>query len=98
MAEWIKCSDRMPDVDVYVLVYVPSGATKQYLPDYRREDLHYDDQSLYVDVMRLEPRDSWFQTKSGPETTWYGDDDALLCGNDAVTHWMPLPALPEAEK
>lgn len=92
MNDWIHCAQRMPPEGVYVLVYVPSGTAKNYLPEYARKDRNYG--GVTMDVMRLEQKDNWFGVAGVPETTWYGDDDALLCGNDVVTHWMPLPSPP----
>lgn len=35
--------------------------------------------------------------EDGPNVWWYCSD-AIWCGLESVTHWMPLPELPEEEK
>ena len=58
-SDWVKCSERMPELNVPVLVHTGSGMRIDKAYDFG------DGVSFYEDL--------------------YGD----------VTHWMPLPALPQ---
>lgn len=59
VSDWIQCSERMPELDVPVLVHTGSGMRIDKAYDFG------DGVSFYEDL--------------------YGD----------VTHWMPLPYMPE---
>ncbi len=62
VTDWIPCSERMPELDVPVLVHTGSGMRIDKAYDFG------DGVSFYEDL--------------------YGD----------VTHWMPLPDMPEKEE
>lgn len=76
MSEWIKCSERLPDVGEDVLINEKWSSV---------------------------PCIAWI-TERG---VWLANKDFVSCDGDCVietdieqsmvTHWMPLPAAPEAE-
>ena len=61
-SDWVKCSERMPELNVPVLVHTGSGMRIDKAYDFG------DGVSFYEDL--------------------YGD----------VTHWMPLPEIPEVKE
>lgn len=79
---WIPCSERMPEKDKKVLVYIPPrDGTTQY--------------GYYIAQIREVKGGTdnfWgIQTADSPWTVWAWDYFA----EPIVTHWQPLPELPK---
>lgn len=75
MTKWIKCSERLPDKNISVLIFVPS----------------------YKEVHTAEFCD-W-----GTCSDWhisFGKHafEELSIPQNEVTHWQPLPKIPEGEE
>ncbi|MDU9398078.1 DUF551 domain-containing protein [Pseudomonas sp. zfem003] len=91
MSQWIKCSERMPESGVLVMVYSPPQPGDY--PD-----------SVRIDFDAIEPEsegDYWINhgehyeqwciiAKGGDDIEWRGPSEKA-----PYTHWMPLPAPPE---
>ncbi len=81
MSEWIKCSDRLPEIDqqAWISFLTPWGA-----PDRGQAyGIYLGDGDWYWDVSESGDLLSRSEALKIPETT--------VC---YVTHWMPLPAPP----
>lgn len=72
MADWIKCSERLPEIGVEVWVYRPLA--------------HLSNDSHMRTATRQAYESKSPQGVSHPFSCW--------CH---VTHWQPLPSLPEQE-
>lgn len=103
MTKWIKVTDETPPMEVEVLAsckrasryryqciafYLPDGVLRQnssYNWDYECCD-RYDEQAddYYVNPGWYESLHNW-------------DEYSAVSIEDTVTHWMPLPALPEGK-
>jgi len=80
MTTWIKCSDRMPEVYIDVLVWTPFGNV-MYVD--RMYDINKEcrKRSRAKDPLKNYPvRIVWLQT---------------CFAFSEITHWMPLPEKPE---
>lgn len=84
-ARWIPCSERLPEDDKKVLVYIPPrDGTTQY--------------GYYIAQMREVKGDAenfcGIQTADSPWTVWAWG----YFVEPIVTHWMPLPEPPRKEE
>lgn len=61
-------------------------STKDKLPEDGKEVLFYGDSSVMV---------GWYDADKG---YWVLSDADMIAYQDDVTHWMPLPRLPEEDK
>ena len=81
---WIKCSERMPPENQYVLVYYCGGNWHDRKDDPNRM------------VMKLRRRNV---DMCGGETAFQWQEfGAFGCIQSLVSHWMPLPAAPEPQE
>lgn len=80
---WIKCSDRMPELYDFVLVFADNKGTGEPKP---------------MSIARFDG-DGWCfineNKRFGSMGAWM-DIEYHMDGND-ITHWMPLPKPPEEE-
>ena len=81
MADWIKCSDRMPDEDTAVLIYAPKT---------RRHDV--DICVAKFSRWGCRANEPWWESMGS-----YGGDCKNDFDSANVTHWMPLPSPPEVQ-
>lgn len=81
--DWIKCSERMPDKYMFVLVFADNKGTCEPKP--------------YC-IARWEV-DIWGFVNADPLETSYGAwvDIEYPINSNNVTHWMPLPKPPEEQ-
>ena len=111
MSEWISVKDRLPKPEESVLVCaeiiydgrrVHSGVT---IAIYENGNIFRDDSCISWDCEIFGPGD--YDENTGdyrvPEGWWEYmsyDHDGYACVtiDDVVTHWMPLPKLPEMEE
>ena len=84
MSEWIKCSERMPCIGVYVLTYYCGGNWKDSEDDPNRKVM-----KLRIRTDDLCPGESIFNW------TEFG---AFGCTDRQVSHWMPLPSPPKTSE
>lgn len=95
-AEWIACSDRLPEV--------PEGDERTFLVSVRRGrygesfvfEAHYlQDYPLYNEALGDEegeyPATGWFVQVPDIEYEEYYEPVVSKSSSDTVTHWMPLP-------
>lgn len=84
MSEWIKCSERLPEVGVYVLAYI-DGEIEPCVCCLENKKSLFDEHTT-----------EWEPSFTHYETAGY---DHVISDIDQgkVTHWMPLPQPPEAE-
>ncbi len=106
--EWISVKDRLPEAEKEVLllcktrprsgrpycycciaVYVPKGIL-------REESNFYWDCECCGDY--CEEHDDYYVNAGWYERIYNWDDYAVVGIADKVTHWMPIPALPEMPK
>jgi hypothetical protein len=79
--EWIKLSDRLPELYDYVLVCAAFKGTDEPQP---------------IAIARREKEGWRFLNDCRGNYCWAWDIDYGMEGDD-ITHWMPLPKPPEGE-
>lgn len=78
--EWIKCSDRMPEKDIAVLIWNDSDeASIGYLDD-------------WIEEWRINGITNKSEMVEKTDFRWRCDEYMTI---HDVTHWMPLPKQPE---
>lgn len=96
MPKWIRCEDEMPKSGVPIIAFIPAfgGGTKsrriraQYAADKTLEQSVDADGGVYdeaTDTYYCE--EGWYETNEYEEVHW--------AVSNKVTHWMPLPEIPE---
>lgn len=107
MSQWISVKDRMPEVETAVLIRTQwrSGDTINSTITIA----FYEDGTVLEDSSRWcwaeiwewgiydEEKDGYKIPQGWWESTHYIHDDYYNNIDDEVTHWMPLPRLPEEE-
>lgn len=88
MSEWIKCSDRLPEVGVTVLVYSPP--TKDSWPD--EVNINFD----YIDPDCDEPIFWFYHGQSYEHFCCVAKPEGSTGPSESApyTHWMSLPEVP----
>ncbi|MGX5035757.1 DUF551 domain-containing protein [Enterobacter hormaechei] len=81
MQGWIKCSERMPEMEIEVLAIHVEG--------------HQEIVTVYhSDALQVACGHAYFDRS---EYWWVGDSLEDAEPNGSFTHWMPLPAAPQQE-
>lgn len=81
MNDWIKCTDRLPDIYDFVLVFADNQGTNEPKPFSIAR--HNDDKWEFIN-----------HTAPMPNYGAYMDMEYNMDSDD-VTHWMPLPEFPK---
>lgn len=107
MAEWISVKDRLPEIETEVLVRTQRRCGNDTYST--TATAFYEDGTVLEDSSRWGWAEIWEwgiydEEKDGykiPQGWWesshYIHDDHYNNIDDEVTHWMPLPRLPEEE-
>lgn len=103
MSEWISVKDRLPKAEEEVLVLCkcrPSNRRIITTAIYEDGKMNTDDSDWYwedIDFNYDEETDQCFIPEGWWEYNHYNVDDYNNAIDDEVTHWMPLPKIPEVE-
>ncbi len=98
--QWISVKDRLPQAERKVLVSRKISSRRSvcialYVPKHTVSE----DNSIlnwnYVSMDYDEEKDTYFVSEGWYEYGDIWDDISAICIGDTVTHWMPLPDLPE---
>lgn len=107
MAEWISVKDRLPEVETEVLVRTQRRCGNETYST--TATAFYEDGTVLEDSSRWcwaeiwewgiydEEKDGYKIPQGWWESSHYIHDDHYNNIDDEVTHWMPLPRLPEEE-
>lgn len=108
MAEWISVKDRLPEVETEVLIRAQwrcgndthsTTATAFYEDGTVLEDnSRWNWSEIWEWGIYDEEKDGYKIPQGWWESTHYIHDDHYNNIDDEVTHWMPLPRLPEEEE
>lgn len=83
--EWIKCSERLPECEKLVLIFVKNPTDKS-----SSDGIYMAEYCKYVDL----DRDYWYVYRYNV----YGENESIYAHNDGpedvASHWMPLPEKP----
>ncbi len=79
--DWIKCSDRLPEVYCFVLVFADNQGTNEPKP---------------ISIARTNSHCFWEFLETNKRWS-YGTymDISYPIDNDDITHWMPIPDIPK---
>lgn len=106
-SKWISVNEKLPEAEKRVLVCTETrcidGKKYHHITTAMYEDgnVWREDSSWnFNDSDNLEAydeeKDDWKIPKGWWEYTIYNDDEGNYMIDDFVTHWMPLPELPES--
>lgn len=80
---WIKCSEKLPDIQEKVIVYATNGG-------WFHDDIY---------IASIIPEMNRGETITKKTAYWSVEhSDYLGLAEDEVTHWMPLPSQPKFEE
>lgn len=97
---WISVEERLPENGVHVLVTAKTSGGHKYVCDaYHAEKFSIS--SEYGDELACEynpEKDEYFLEEGWYEVIKNWDDYSSIFIQDQVTHWMPLPEMPEEDE
>ena len=101
---WIPCSERLPEPETEVLVVCRRGGVSFVCPAMHEDGTIITSESIWnwseIEGYGLysEEADDWFIPEGWWEYRQFNVDDVYNNLIDCtVTHWMPMPELPEAQ-
>lgn len=96
---WISVEERLPESGVHVLVTAKTSGGHKYVCDAFHAE-KFSISSEYGDELACEynpEKDEYFLEEGWYEVIKNWDDYSSIVIQDQVTHWMPLPELPEED-